>query len=179
MKPIGDFLIEPFGNKRYDATRMFGDVEFVMNVSQEDYLTTNRKAKVLALPFGYNGDVKVGDELIVHHNVFRKFYNMHGEEVDGFNHLIDNKYLVGTDQAYLYRPKGESWKAIDDFVFVKPNVDADNCFNGKVVYTNNKLISKGINSGDSVVFGSFCHHRFNIEGEVLFKMTTNSIYLKE
>ena len=177
MKPLYDFLVEPFDNKRYDISKKFGDVEFLMNASQEDHLTTNRRAKVIALPFGYNGEVSVGDELIVHHNIFRKFYNMQGKEVSGFSHVIDNRYLVGFDQAYLYRRQGKNWKTIENFVFVKPDVDSDVCFNGTVVYTNNHLESKGIKCGDKVVFGSFCHHRFNIDNQLLFRMHSNSLYL--
>ena len=176
MRPTADFLVKPYGGERYDVKRKFGNVEFIMSTSQEDHLTTNRKAIVTGIPYDYDGDIKIGDSVIVHHNVFRKFYNMEGREVSGFNHIIDDDYIVSYDQIYLRGSDFNNLESIDNFVFVLPDHNADSCFNGTVVYPSKNLISKGITKGDRVVFGSFCHYRFTLNHpEVLFRMYTKDI----
>ena len=38
--------------------------------------------------------LKKGDEVIVHHNIFRRWYNMRGEEKNSSTHFKDNLYFV-------------------------------------------------------------------------------------
>ena len=68
------FIVKPLDDKRYTNTKNIEGVEFVTNTSEENHKASNRQGVVVAVPLGYNGPIKIGDILLVHHNVF-KFYN--------------------------------------------------------------------------------------------------------
>ena len=74
MKSPFFFIVEPLNGKRYNNTKEIGGVEFITSTSEEDHKFSNREAKVIETPIDYNGPIKKGDILLVHHNVF-KFYN--------------------------------------------------------------------------------------------------------
>ena len=80
MRSPFHFLIKPLGGNRYKHTKDINGVDFIVSSSQEDHTATNRYAEVVEPPIVYNGDIKKGDILIVHHNVFRKYYDMKGRE---------------------------------------------------------------------------------------------------
>ena len=90
MRSPYNFIVTPLKNKRYDNIKDIGDVEFITSVSKEDHKTSNRFAKVVALPIHYNGPIKEGDTLLVHHNVFKLYYDMQGVEKSGRSFLKDN-----------------------------------------------------------------------------------------
>ncbi len=71
MKSPHYFIIKPLNGLRYDALRKYGDIDFVISSSQEDHTVTNRVGLVEEVPIGYDGDISIGDFVIVHHNVFR------------------------------------------------------------------------------------------------------------
>ena len=101
MKSPFYFIVKPLGGKRYDNIRKYGDNEFIISSSQEDHTATNRFAVVASTPSYYNGEIKKGDLLIVHHNVFRKYYDMKGVEKFGPSYFCDDLYIIGEDQYFL------------------------------------------------------------------------------
>ena len=178
MTPLNTILVRPVNGKRYDNTRFAGEVEFYISASQEDHLTTQRFAEVLSVPVDYNGSVKSGDIVVVHHNVFRKYYDMGGKEKSGFGHIIDDIYMVDFDQAYLYKRGDNDFKAIDSFCFIKPDIDKEDCFEGVLTYSNSEIEAMGIGVGDRVLFGQHCNYAFPINGDTLYRMYTKDICLK-
>jgi len=182
MKPLFSFLVKPLNGKRYNNTKNIEGVEFITSVSQEDHTATQRYATVVETPIGYSGDVKIGDTIIVHHNIFRKYYGMGGNEKSGFGHIIDDLYLVDLDQAYLHTQENSEWYSIDDFVFIKP-VDSTLSFStdiyepnhGIVRYTNKKLLSQEVTAGTKVIFTPYSEYQFIIGEEMLYRMKTKDI----
>ena len=71
MKGLFDFIIKPVGN-RYNNVKKIGDKELIINTRIEEHKSINRTAVVLAVPKHYKTSIKVGDEIIIHHNIFRK-----------------------------------------------------------------------------------------------------------
>ena len=71
MKSVYNFVVTPKGD-RYNNTKKIGDTELILNTRIEEHKNINRKATVLAIPKYYKTNVKVGDEVIIHHNIFRK-----------------------------------------------------------------------------------------------------------
>ncbi|MEJ6795496.1 MAG: hypothetical protein QNK63_02195, partial [Flavobacteriales bacterium] len=49
---------------------------------------------------------------------------------------------------------------------------------GVMKYTNNKLLSLGVNEGDLVSFKPDSEYEFNIDGEKLYRVFTSSITMK-
>ena len=70
MRSPYNFIVTPLKDRRYDNIKEIGNTQFITSVSEEDHDSSNRLATVVALPIDYMGPVKIGDTLLVHHNVF-------------------------------------------------------------------------------------------------------------
>ena len=57
MKSPFSFIVTPINNRRYDNIKKIGDVDFITSTSEEDHTVSNRYAKVVETPLGYNGAV--------------------------------------------------------------------------------------------------------------------------
>lgn len=176
------FIIKPYNLRRYDNIKKIGDVDFVTSTSKEDHTSSNRFATVIETPLNYDGPIKKGDTLLVHHNVFRLYYDMKGREKSGRSFLKDDIFFVDYDQFFLYKSNGE-WKAHDKYCFVKP-IDAEDFFieKGKeeplvgiIKYINKQLIDKGVKEGDKISFTPGSEYPFYVDGEKLYRMFTDNI----
>ena len=56
---------------------------------------------------------------MIHHNVFRRWYNVRGEEKNSKSYFKDGLYFVQLDQVYLYKRK-DKWQTINDRCFISP-----------------------------------------------------------
>jgi len=72
------FIVSPINGKQYNDTKTIGDVELIISNSIEEAIDVQRVGIVRGLPFGYNGDVILGDLVIIHHNVFRIMFDDKG-----------------------------------------------------------------------------------------------------
>jgi len=183
MQPPFQFLVRPQKGVRYDNTKTIGGKEFILSASQEDHTTTNRFAVVVALPITYHGEIKKGDILLVHHNVFRKYYDMKGRERSGPSFFMDDLFLIDYDQFFLYKHGGR-WQCADPYCFIKPvdkieedlkTKSTEQELIGIVRYGNTTLTEKGIKEGDVVSFQPESEYEFTIEGEKLYRMFTKNI----
>ena len=117
MKAPFNFVIEPKGH-RYNNIKKVGDKELILNTEIYNHQYVNRSAIVKAVPTAIETNIQVGDEVIVHHNVFRRWHNVHGEEKNSKSYFDENTYLVSEDQIFLYN--NSSWNACDGYCFVQP-----------------------------------------------------------
>ena len=103
MKSPYSFLISPKGGVRYDNTSKYGDGKLITSTSIEDHKTSNRFGIVKELPIvkAHINKIKVGDVVVLHHNVFKKYYDMKGREMSGPCHFKDDLYIVDVDQMYF------------------------------------------------------------------------------
>ena len=127
MKAYKDFIVSPIG-ERYNNSKKVGDKELVLNTEIYNHQYVNRRAKVIATPLLFQSPINVGDEVIVHHNVFRRWHDVKGREKNSRSYWKEDKYLVSEDQIFLY--KNNIWKATPGFSFVKP-LKAINIFNAE------------------------------------------------
>jgi hypothetical protein len=118
MRSVFNFLIEP-KNGRTTALKQVGDKELLLNTELQNHQYTSRLGVVRATPTAMNTEVQVGDEIIVHHNVFRAFRDIRGKEKNSKSFITDDLFTVSIDQIYAYKRNGE-WRAIEGFSFVKP-----------------------------------------------------------
>ena len=70
MKSPFYFIVKPVAGKRYNNTKKIAEIDFITSSSEEDYKFSNREALVQQLPLNYQGDIRISDTLLVHHNVF-------------------------------------------------------------------------------------------------------------
>ena len=88
------FIAKPVNGKRYDNTKEIGGIDFIVSTSEEDHKFSNRFAEVVETPSGYEGPIKKGDTLVVHHNVFKFYNDMRGRERSSHNFVKDD-YVFG------------------------------------------------------------------------------------
>ena len=124
MKSIFDFIVEPYG-QRYNNEVKVGDKSLIINTQSESFKSVNNIAKVIATPKAFKTPVKKGDLIMIHHNVFRRWYNVRGEERNSKAYFKDGLYFVQVNQVYLYKST-DKWKAFGDRCFVSPIHNNDN-----------------------------------------------------
>ena len=183
MRSIHSFIVEPVNNRRYDNVKKIGDMEFITSVSEEDHMASNRFATVKELPLNYNGEVKKGDTLLVHHNVFKFYNDMYGRRKSGKSYFKDNLFFVDIEQFYLFK-NNKGWKSHGKYCFVKPLPAKDSFIEkggkyerlqGTIKYINKELILLGFSEGDTVVYQPESEYEFTVDGELLYRMFTNNI----
>ena len=179
MQSISDFIIKP-KNKRYNNTKQIGDSELLLNSEISDHQYVSRNAIVLATPLINKTNIKVGDEIIVHHNVFRRWYDVRGIERNSRSYYKEDKYFVKPDQIFLYK-RNNKWCAPKGYCFVKPIVsnniiEKEVPLRGIIKHVDKDLA--GIEKGDLVGFTPSSEYEFIVGGERLYRVLTNSISIK-
>lgn len=183
MQSPYNFLVKPKSGRRYDNIKQLGGIDLIVSSSQEDHTVSNRYAVVVETPIAYNGEIEKGDTLLVHHNVFKYYYDMKGRQKSGKSYFMDDLFLVDDYQYYLYLHNGR-WKSKDEFCFVKPipkgqhylySPGIDQPLMGEVVYTNNILMKHGVSEGSIVSFLPDSEYEFEVDGQKLYRVLTNSI----
>ena len=108
MKSLFDFIVEPVG-QRYNNEIKIGDKSLIINTQSESFKSVNNIAKVISLPKVYKTCIKKGDLVMIHHNVFRRWYNIRGEEKNSKAYFKNNLYFYNLIK-YTYinqKPNGK------------------------------------------------------------------------
>ena len=183
MKSVFDFIVEPYG-QRYNNEVKVGDKSLIINTQLETFKAVNNIAKVVEVPLSYKTPIKKGDLIMIHHNVFRRWYNVRGEEKNSKSYFKDGLYFVQQDQVYLYKRK-DKWKSFGDRCFVAPlrdNVEIHNVLEqnliGVLKYGNSVLEALEINEGDLIGYKPFGEYEFVVDGKRLYCMKSNDIVIK-
>ena len=178
MKSPYSFVISPIG-ERYNNVKNIGDKQLILNseISNHEYI--NRKGIVCSCPMLRSTPIKPGDEVIVHHNVFRRWYDQYGEEKNSRSWFSEDNYIVFEDQIFLYKTD-EKWKAVEGFCFIKPiksndkwSGDNEDPTMGIIKYTDGSF-----EKGDLVSFTPFSKYEFIIDGEKLYRVYSKFITIK-
>jgi co-chaperonin GroES (HSP10) len=183
MRSVFSFIVKPVG-ERYNNKVKVEDRELITNTSIEAFKAINNVAEVVALPIAYNTDIKVGDKVIIHHNVFRRFYDMKAKQKNSRSYFTEDLYFVEEDQIYLYGDTGK-WKSFNDGCFVKPilntsdlKLDKEQKHIGILKYGNSSLNTLKITPGDLVGYKPYGEFEFIVDGERLYCMKSNDIVIK-
>jgi hypothetical protein len=183
MRSIFSFIVKPVG-ERYNNKVKVEDKELIINTKIESFKSVNNVAEVVAIPLAYSTDIKVGDIVVIHHNVFRVFYDIRGNKKNSRSYFMDDLYFCDLDQIYLYKNTGK-WKAFGDRCFIKPiknkdylNISKEQRLIGILKYGNNSLEALKINEGDLVGYTPYGEFDFVIDGQRLYCMKSNDIVIK-
>lgn len=156
MRSLYNYII--YSENRYNNSTTVEDKELILNteISERDYMYTNRIGKVISLPIMFDSEIKKEDEVILHHNVFRRWIDIYGKEKNSSSFVNENQFLVAPDQIYAYKRNG-NWRCLNAYCFVKPinneskwSVLKEKQLYGELVYSNNALDSLGVSVGDVV-----------------------------
>jgi hypothetical protein len=183
MNSLYDFIVEPIG-ERYNNTIEVDNLKLILNTKIESYKFVNKTAKVIRVPLAYKTVIKPGDHVIIHHNVFRRYYDIKGKEKNSSKYFKDNLYFCQPDQIYMYKKQNE-WKSFMDRCFVKPilnnddlSLDKTKSLVGILRYGNSSLKELKIASGDLVGYTPNSEWEFIIDNELLYCMKSNDIVIK-
>jgi hypothetical protein len=178
MKSLYSFIVKPL-NERYDNIQKVDDKTLIINTGIENHRFVSKKAAVVSTPAAYTSKIKVGDELYVHHNIFRRWYDQKGNERNSSTFFKDDLYFVSPEQIYMYNLKPHL-----DYCFVKPLKNQNLLENrkeqpnvGVMKYSNSSLEALGITPGTLITFTPNSEFEFIIDGERLYCMKSNDIAL--
>ena len=171
MISIRDFILIPKDGELYTKNRMDKDSSLVLSAGIENHKNTNRIAVVISIPADYIGDIKDGDEVIVHHNVFRKYSDIRGTEKFSSGLIREGMYSAEPIEVFAYRTPGSKWTSISPYIFVYPNRTSF----GSVAITNTEHELEGITEGTELFYNSISEYEFVIEGEKMYRVNVRNI----
>ena len=178
MKSVHNFVVTPKGN-RYNNTKKVGDSELILNTEIFNHQYINRKASVISTPIIGETDIQAGDDVIVHHNVFRRWHNVKGIEKNSKSYFNESTYFINQDQIFLYKRYWE-WKTPKGYCWVKPlkatdqfNIEQEKPLQGIVKYSDGT-----VNVNDIVGFTPNSEYEFVIDGERLYRVLSKFITIK-
>jgi len=181
MQSLFNFIVKP-KNERYDNKKYIDGQELLLNTEISDHQYVSRVGIVTATPKSEKTEIQVNDEVILHHNVFRRWYDVRGKEKNSRSYYKEDEYFVTSDQIFLYKRNGK-WQAPKGFCFVKPILSNNILLNEKEVPLRGiiKYVDKELNDiekEDLVGFTPSSEYEFIVDGERLYRVPTNSISIK-
>ena len=178
MKSVYNFVVTPKG-KRYNNTKKIGDSELIINTEIYNHQYTNREAIVISTPIIGDTNIKSGDTVVVHHNVFRRWHDVRGVEKNSRSYFNENTYFINKDQIFLYK-RNKKWIAPKGYCFVKPlkaidkfNIESEKPLQGVVKYSDGT-----VEVNDLVGFTPSSQYEFIVDGERLYRVLSNLITIK-
>ena len=183
MRSLYNFVVKPKGN-RYNNKKKLGDSELILNTEVFNHQYINRVATIVSTPSMIETDIQPGDEVIIHHNIFRRWHNVKGIEKNSRSYINEKAYLVNHDQIFLVKYcksfNDDRWHAPRGYCFVKPIKSNDEFSNeserpliGVVKYSDGT-----INKNDLVGFVPGSEYEFIIDNERLYRVLSNLITIK-
>ena len=169
MNSIYHFIIKPL-DKTYSNVKSVNGKELVINSNIENHIFVSKKAVVVSTPAAYKTKIKPGDEVYIHHNILRRYYDMKGREKNSGTFFKDDLYFCAPEQIYMYNLKSHL-----NYCFIKPIKNSsslenrkENPYIGIVKIGNNKLEASKINPGDKIGFKPGAEWEFVIDDERLY-----------
>ena len=178
MQSVYNFVVTPKG-ERYNNTKKIGDKELIINTEIYNHQYVNREAIVLSTPIIGDTNIKPGDIIITHFNVFRRWHDVKGKERNSRSYFDENTYFVNFDQIFLYK-RDKDWIAPKGYCFIQPMKDTDQ-FNieiekplmGIVKYSDGT-----VNVNDVIGYKPNTECEFIIDGIKLYRILSNLITIK-
>ena len=178
MNSLYSFIVKPL-KERYDNIKTISGKKLIINAGIEDHKFISKKAVVVSTPAAFKTKINIEDEVYIHHNIFRRWYDQKGKERNSSTYFRDNLYFVSPEQIYMYNLKSHL-----NYCFIKPIKNQSFLQNRKeqpnvgiVKYTNNTLEALGITPGTLITFTPNSEFEFIIDGERLYCMKSNDIAL--
>ena len=178
MKSVYNFVVKPKG-ERYNNTKKFNGGELILNTDIFQHQYVNREAIVISTPIIGDTDIKPGDTVIVHHNVFRRWNDVKGVERNSKAYFNEDTYLINHEQIFLYKQE-DKWIAPRGYCFVIPlkatdqfNTESEKPLQGIVKYSDGT-----VNVNELVGFRPNSEYEFIVDGERLFRVLSNFITIK-
>ena len=178
MNSVYDFVVTPKG-ERYNNTKQLNGGELILNTEIYNHQYVNREAIVVSNPIIGDTDVEIGDTVLVHHNVFRRWNDVKGTEKNSRSYFDESTYFISEDQIFLYK-RDNKWTCIKGYCFVAPlkatdqfNIESEKPLQGIVKYSDGT-----VEVNDLVGFRPSSEYEFIVDGERLYRVKSNFITIK-
>jgi hypothetical protein len=178
MKSVYNFVVKPKG-ERYNNTKKLDGGKLILNTEIYNHQYVNREAIVISTPIVGDTDIKPGDTVIVHHNVFRRWHNQRGEEKNSRSYFNESTYFINYDQIFLHKQK-DKWIAPKGYCFVIPlkatdqfNIESEKPLQGIVKYSDGT-----VKVNELVGFRPNSEYEFIVDGERLYRVLSKFITIK-
>ena len=178
MKSVYNFVVTPKG-ERYNNKKKVDGGELILNTEIFNHQYINREAIVISTPIVGETDIKAGDIVIVHHNVFRRWHNVKGIEKNSRSYFNESTYMISKDQIFLYK-RNNKWNAPKGYCFVKPlkaidqfNIESEKPLQGIVKYSDGT-----VKVNDLIGFRPSSEYEFIVDSERLYRVLSNFITIK-
>jgi len=177
MRSPESFIVSP-RNRKYKKGIQVGTVEFETVTSIENAKDVSQEAIVVAVPLNYNGEIEVGDDLIIHHNIFRDYYDQTGTMKHSRAFLFDNLYTAIPEEVFLYKKDGK-WKPNLNFCFVTPILEDEISIleGGVLPHTGTIYLSNTHKCKSPIGFTPESEYEVWVDGKMYYKMSDNDICL--
>ena len=178
MKSVYNFVVTPKG-ERYNNTKKLDGGELILNTEIFNHQYVNREAIVISTPIIGSTDIKSGDTVIVHHNVFRRWHNVKGVEKNSRSFFNESTYFINHDQIFLYK-RDKKWIAPKGYCFIKPlkavdqfNIESEKPLQGIVKYSDGTVKTNNL-----IGFKPGSEYEFIVDGERIYRVLSNLITIK-
>ena len=178
MKSVYNFVVTPIG-ERYNNSKKVEGGNLILNTEIFNHQFVNRIAKVISTPIIGDTDIKPDDKVVTHFNVFRRWYNVKGEEKNSRSYFNEDTYFINQDQIFLYKRNNE-WIAPKGYCFIKPlkavdqfNIESEKPLQGIVKYSDGT-----VKVNDLVGFRPSSEYEFIVDGQRLYRVLSNFITIK-
>ena len=183
MKSLYEFIVKPV-NERYDNTKKIGEDSLILNTNIKNHKFVSKKAVVVSTPAAFKTPINIGDEVYIHHNIFRRWHDQRGVSRNSSKFFKNDLYFCQIDQIYLYK-KIYKWYAFADRCFAMPlennndlELDKEQKLIGILKIGNSSLEALGINEGDTLGYTPYGEYDFIVDDERLYCMKSNDIVIK-
>ena len=178
MESVYNFVVTPKGD-RYNNTKKVDGGKLILNTEIFNHQYVNREAIVVSTPMVGQTDIKPGDTVIVHHNVFRRWHDVKGREKNSRSYFNESTYFIAQDQIFLYK-RDDEWKAPKGYCFVIPlkatdqfNIESEKPLQGIIKYSDGT-----VEVNDLIGFRPGSEYEFVVNGERLYRILSNFITIK-
>jgi len=178
MESVYNFVVTPKGD-RYNNTKKVDGGKLILNTEIFNHQYVNREAIVVSTPIVGQTDIKPGDTVIVHHNVFRRWHDVKGREKNSRSYFNESTYFIAQDQIFLYK-RDDEWKAPKGYCFVIPlkatdqfNIESEKPLQGIIKYSDGT-----VEVNDLIGFRPGSEYEFIVNGERLYRILSNFITIK-
>ena len=178
MESVYNFVVTPKGD-RYNNIKEVDGGELILNTEMFNHQYVNREAIVVSTPMVGQTDIKPGDTVIVHHNVFRRWHDVKGREKNSRSYFNESTYFIAQDQIFLYK-RDDKWKAPKGYCFVIPlkatdqfNIESEKPLQGIVKYSDGT-----VEVNDLIGFRPGSEYEFVVNGKRLYRILSNFITIK-
>jgi len=178
MESVYNFVVTPKGD-RYNNTKEVDGGKLILNTEIFNHQYVNREAIVVSTPMVGQTDIKPGDTVLVHHNVFRRWHDVKGREKNSRSYFNESTYFIAQDQIFLYK-RDDEWKAPKGYCFVIPlkatdqfNIESEKPLQGIIKYSDGT-----VEVNDLIGFRPGSEYEFVVNGERLYRVLSNFITIK-